>query len=67
MKKQNRKKLKLRLQSPIEVLFEGADLEKYHKTDKLDKSVVDELAHIKEKFCYLICRALASRRFWTGP
>ena len=47
------KDAELTLTTPIEILFEGCDLNTYHKTEKLDKNVVDELTHIKEDFCYL--------------
>ena len=43
----------LKLETPVEVLFEGVDLDTYFKTDKLDKPIVDELSQIKEKSCYL--------------
>jgi glycosyltransferase involved in cell wall biosynthesis len=48
-----KKEAELKLTTPIEILFEGCDLNIYHKTDKLDRNVVDELIHIKEDFCYL--------------
>jgi len=43
----------LRIQKPIEVLFEGVDLETYFKTDEIHKTVVDELSQIKESFAFL--------------
>ena len=43
----------LKCTTPVEVLFEGMDLDTYFKTTELDKSIVDELSTIKEKFCYL--------------
>ena len=43
----------LKCETPVEVLFEGLDLDVYFKTNELDKSIVDELSTIKEKFCYL--------------
>jgi hypothetical protein len=43
----------LRCEKPIEVLFEGADLDTYFKTNEIDKNVVTELSQIKESFCYL--------------
>lgn len=44
----------LELNKPIEVLFEGVDLEKYLKTDKLVKTdLIDSLDTIEEDFCYL--------------
>ena len=45
---------KIELKKPIEVLFEGADLNKYFKSDILtDFDVYDDLNTIKEEFCYL--------------
>lgn len=43
----------LRLDKPIEVLFEGADLETYFATREIHKSVDDELKQIKEDFAFL--------------
>tara|TARA_R110002051_G_scaffold226328_2_gene289040 strand:+ start:2122 stop:3444 length:1323 start_codon:yes stop_codon:yes gene_type:complete len=43
----------LKLETPIEALFEGADLAVYKKTTELHKTVVDELKDIKEDFCFL--------------
>ena len=44
----------LELKKPIEILFEGADLNKYFKSDTLtDFDVYDDLSTIKESFCYL--------------
>tara|TARA_R110000851_G_scaffold33816_1_gene90194 strand:+ start:1535 stop:2887 length:1353 start_codon:yes stop_codon:yes gene_type:complete len=43
----------LKCTTPVEVLFEGLDLDTYFKTDKLDGTVIKELSQIKEKFCYL--------------
>ena len=43
----------LKCTTPVEVLFEGLDLDIYCKTDKLDETVVDELKSIKEDFCFL--------------
>lgn len=43
-----------KLEKPIEVLFEGADLSKYFKSDKLtDFDVYDDLKTIKEDFAFL--------------
>lgn len=41
------------LTTPIEVLFEGVDLETYFKTDEIHKTVDDQLKQIPEQFCYL--------------
>jgi len=43
-----------KIEKPIEVLFEGADLSKYFKSDSLtDFDLYDDLKTIKEEFCYL--------------
>jgi len=45
---------KFELKKPIEVLFEGADLNKYFKSDTLtDFNIYDDLNTISESFCYL--------------
>ena len=45
---------KIELKKPLEVLFEGADLNKYFKSDELkDFDVYDDISTIKEDFCYL--------------
>jgi hypothetical protein len=42
------------LKTPVEILFEGADLNKYFKTtEKLDFNVCKDLDTIPENFCYL--------------
>ena len=44
----------IQLQKPVEVLFEGADLEKYFKTDtKANMEINLDLDDIKESFCFL--------------
>ena len=43
----------LRLDKPVEVLFEGADSETYKKTNKLSKSIVEEMKNVKESFNFL--------------
>ena len=43
----------LRLQKPIEVLFEGADTNIYKTTKQFSKSLVDEMNKIEEKFNFL--------------
>ena len=43
----------IKLNKPIEVIFEGVDLETYFPTKELNKTVVDELKGIKEDFCFL--------------
>jgi glycosyltransferase involved in cell wall biosynthesis len=45
---------KIELKKPLEVLFEGADLNKYFKSDELkDFDIYDDISTIKEDFCYL--------------
>jgi glycosyltransferase involved in cell wall biosynthesis len=39
--------------TPIEVLFEGADTEIYKSTKEFSKELVDEFKDIKEDFCFL--------------
>lgn len=39
--------------TPIEVLFEGVDINKYFKTKEIHKGVIDELSTIKEDFAFL--------------
>jgi hypothetical protein len=41
------------LQKPIEVLFEGVDLDVYMPTNNINKTVNDELKNIPESFCFL--------------
>lgn len=43
----------LRLNKPIEVLFEGVDLETYFKTSSVHKTVDDQLKQVKEDFAFL--------------
>tara|TARA_R110002020_G_scaffold5606_1_gene23139 strand:+ start:2072 stop:3322 length:1251 start_codon:yes stop_codon:yes gene_type:complete len=43
----------VRCNTPIEVLFEGADIEIYKPTKEFSKDLVDELKSIKEDFCFL--------------
>jgi glycosyltransferase involved in cell wall biosynthesis len=44
----------IELKKPVEILFEGADLNKYFKSEDLkDFDVYDDLSSIKENFCYL--------------
>lgn len=44
----------VKLETPVEVLFEGVDTNKYYKLDKLPKvEFVDSLNSIPEQFCYL--------------
>ena len=44
----------LRVTTPVEILYEGADLTKYFETNKLPKTeFVKSLDSIKEEFCFL--------------
>ena len=44
----------IKIEKPVEILFEGADLNKYFKSDILtDFDIYDDLNTIKESFCYL--------------
>jgi len=43
----------LKLDTPIEVLFEGADLNVYKKTSNIHDTVTNELKDVKDDFCYL--------------
>jgi hypothetical protein len=43
----------IKCETPIEVLFEGADTEIYKPTKEFSKDLVDELKGIKEDFCFL--------------
>jgi glycosyltransferase involved in cell wall biosynthesis len=43
-----------KLEKPIEILFEGADLTKYFKSETINQfGLYDDLSSIKENFCYL--------------
>jgi glycosyltransferase involved in cell wall biosynthesis len=43
----------IKLESPVEVLFEGADTNTYKKLDKVEGDLNDSLSIIKEEFNYL--------------
>jgi hypothetical protein len=43
----------IKCETPIEVLFEGADTNIYKTTKEFSKDLVDELKGIKEDFCFL--------------
>lgn len=46
--------IKIKLEKPVEVLLEGADLTKYFTVNKLpDSKIVADLNSIKESFCFL--------------
>ena len=44
----------VKVDKPIEVLFEGLDTETFYKTDEIDVTIKEALDGVKEKFCYLI-------------
>lgn len=50
---QNRKVGELRLNKPIEVIFEGIDIEKFFHTNVLDEDITSEIDNIEEDFCFL--------------
>jgi len=50
---QQQKVGELRLTKPMEVLFEGVDLDIYKKTKDFSKELVDEMNKIEEKFLFL--------------
>lgn len=52
-KNTNQKIGQLRLEKPIEVLFEGVDLDVYKKTNDINELVLNELKSIKEGFNFL--------------
>ena len=43
----------LKIEKPIQVLFEGLDTSIYKQTSVIPKSITEELSSIKEEFCYL--------------
>jgi glycosyltransferase involved in cell wall biosynthesis len=45
----------LKLTTPVEVLFEGLDVDTFFKTDTIDSTVEEQLKNIPEKFCFLFC------------
>jgi len=51
--KTKQKEGELRLTKPIQVLFEGLDLNVYKKTDKIHDTVLLEFNDIKDDFCFL--------------
>ena len=52
-KKTNLKTGVLKLEVPVQVLFEGLDLDVYTKTSDISPKVKDELSNIHNDFCYL--------------
>ena len=53
LNEQKQKVGELRMTRPMEVLFEGADLNIYKKTKEFSKELVDEMEKIPEKFAFL--------------
>tara|TARA_R110002050_G_scaffold53815_1_gene122214 strand:- start:942 stop:2261 length:1320 start_codon:yes stop_codon:yes gene_type:complete len=51
--KTNQKIGQLKLEVPVQVLFEGLDLDMYTKTSDISPKVKDELSDIHNDFCYL--------------
>ncbi len=43
----------VRLNKPVEVLFEGVDLTKYYQTKEIHKSIDDQLKQVTEQFSFL--------------
>lgn len=43
----------LRVEKPVQVLFEGVDLDIYSKTAAIDETVITTLSSVKEKFAFL--------------
>lgn len=52
-KNTNQKIGELKLEKPIEVLFEGLDLNVYKKTHTIHESVLEQLKEVKETFAFL--------------
>jgi glycosyltransferase involved in cell wall biosynthesis len=52
-KEKNGMEVPVVLTKPVEVLFEGSDLNIYKKTNKIEKEVSDMLNNIPEDFCFL--------------
>tara|TARA_R110002012_G_scaffold201465_2_gene370380 strand:+ start:123 stop:1439 length:1317 start_codon:yes stop_codon:yes gene_type:complete len=51
--KTKKKEGELKLTKPIEVLFEGLDLNIYKKTSTIHETTTNELSQIKDDFCFL--------------
>ena len=43
----------LRVEKPVQVLFEGVDLDIYNKTAAIDETIITTLSTVKEKFAFL--------------
>ena len=52
-KNTNQKTSELRLEKPIEVLFEGIDTNVYKKTKQISPTIITEMEQIKDDFCFL--------------
>jgi len=51
--KTNQKVGELKCNTPIEVIYEGADTSIYHETENITSSIRHELKEIEEDFCFL--------------
>jgi len=51
--KTQQKNGELKIEKPIEVLFEGADLNTYKKVTNISDTINNEFSEIKDNFCYL--------------
>ena len=50
----NNKTNELKLNKPIDILFEGVNLDKYFKNDKIENNdLTSTISNIKEKYCFL--------------
>ena len=52
-KQSNKKTGELKLEKPIEILYEGVDVNTYKKVSTIENTIVNELKDIPESFCYL--------------
>ena len=43
----------LKVEKPVQVLFEGVDLDVYNKTAAVDETIITTLSNVKEKFAFL--------------
>lgn len=43
----------LKVEKPVQVLFEGIDLDVYNKTAAIDETIITTLSNVKEKFAFL--------------
>ena len=54
-KASNKKIATLKVEKPIEILFEGLDVKKYYKTKDVEPKVKEFFGKVKEEFCFLSC------------